>query len=213
MQIDKKERELIKEIKNLARDLDKLLKEDNKTLPRIYFDNHLYVPILLQGKKINKISPAGLVESEQKFVLGLREYLRKNKDNFSNVEVYLLRNYPKRGVGFFNLSGFYPDFIMWTKGGRRQAIVFIDPKGLEHIKGLDDEKIQLKEEIKQLEQKLGKGNVALESFILSKTPYEKLIEGRTKPPSKDEYINHHVLFLDDNNWPERLFRLLSKNSQ
>ena len=204
VQIDKKEKGLIKEIRNLARNLSKLLKEDTKTLPRIYFDNHLYVPILLQGKKINKISPAGLVESEQKFVLDLREYLRKNKDKFS-VEVYLLRNYPKIGVGFFNLSGFYPDFIMWTKNGKRQTIVFIDPKGLEHTKGLDDEKIQLKGEIKQLEQKLSKANVILESFILSKTPYEKLIEGRTTPPSKDEYINNHVLFLDDKDWPEGLF--------
>ncbi|MBA7676796.1 hypothetical protein ES703_85041 [subsurface metagenome] len=212
VQIDKREKELIKEIKNLARDLNRLLKEDTKTLPRIYFDNHLYVPILLQGKKINKISPAGLVESEQKFILGLKEYLRKNKNKFS-VEVYLLRNYPKIGVGFFNLSGFYPDFIMWTKNDKRQNIVFIDPKGLEHTKELDDEKIQLKDEIKQLEQKLGKGNVALESFILSKTPYEKLIEGRSNPPSKDEYIEHHILFLDDSDWPEKLFsNLIRKNS-
>jgi len=94
---------------------------------------------------------------------------------------------------------------MWTKNGKRQAIVFIDPKGLEHTKGLDDEKIQLKDEIKQLEQELGRGNVILESFILSRTPYEKLIEGRTTPPGKDEYLNHHVLFLDDKDWPEGLF--------
>lgn len=204
VQIERKEKELIRKIKNLAGDLNKLLKEDTKTLPRIYFDGSLYVPILLQGKKINKISPAGLVESEQKFVLDLREYLRKNKDKFS-VEVYILRNFPKGGIGFFNLSGFYPDFIMWTKNGKRQTIVFIDPKGLEHTKELDDEKIQLKDEIKQLEQKLGKGNVVLESFILSKTPYEKLIEGRSTPPSKDDYIEHHILFLDDSDWPERLF--------
>ena len=97
---------------------------------------------------------------------------------------------------------------MWLKNGKKQNMIFIDPKGLEHTKGLDDEKIKLKEDIKQLERKLGKGNVVLESFILSKTPYEKLIEGRTNPPSKDEYINHHVLFLDDENWPERLFAYL-----
>jgi len=94
---------------------------------------------------------------------------------------------------------------MWIKAGRRQIMTFIDPKGLEHTKGLDDEKIKLHEDIKRLEQKLGKGNVTLESFILSSTPYESLIEGRTSPPSKDEYINHHVLFLKDNNWAERLF--------
>ncbi len=45
----------------------------------------------------------------------------------------------------------------------------------------------------------------LESFILSKTPYEKLIKGETNFSLKEEYINHHVLFLDDKNWPKRLF--------
>jgi hypothetical protein len=73
-----------------------------------------------------------------------------------------------------------------------------------HTKGLDDEKIQLKNEIKELERKLGKGNVKLASFILSKTPYDKLIDGQLKPPSKEEYIQHNVLFLDDKNWPETL---------
>ncbi|MCD6317815.1 DEAD/DEAH box helicase family protein [Candidatus Aerophobetes bacterium] len=208
VQIDKREKELIEEIKKLARDLNKLLKEDTKTLPRIYFDRSLYVPILLQGKnkKIDKITPAGLVESEEDFIKGLRDYLKNNKDKFSDIEVYLLRNFPKSGVGFqLQWAAFYPDFIMWTKEGRKQTIVFIDPKGLEHTKGLDDEKIQLKDEFKQLEQKLGKDNVVLESFILSKTPYEKLVEGKSKPPSKEEYIKHHILFLDDSDWPGRLF--------
>jgi len=214
VQIDKRKRELIREIRNLARNLNKLLKEDMETLPRVYFDNHLYVPILLQSKSIDKISPVGLVESEKDFVLGLKKYLENNEDNFLDVEIYLLRNFPKSGVGFFNLSGFYPDFIIWVKKGERQIITFIDPKGLEHTKGLDDEKIQLKNDIEQLEQRLGKGNVALESFILSKTPYEKLIEGRTKPPSKDEYINHHVSFLDDEDWPGRLFsNLITSTAQ
>ncbi len=209
VQIDRREKKLVKEIRNLANDLERLLKEDNETLPQVHFDGSLYVPILLQSKKINRISPAGLVESEKKFVLDLREYLKKHKDKLS-VEVYLLRNYPFSGVGFqLQWSKFYPDFIMWVKKGSRQTIVFIDPKGLEHTKGLDDEKIQLKNEIKELERKLGRGNVALESFILSKTPYKKLIEGKTSPPSKDEYINQHVLFLDDIDWPDRLFTALA----
>ncbi|MEW5691971.1 MAG: DEAD/DEAH box helicase family protein [Candidatus Hydrogenedentota bacterium] len=207
LQIDKREKKLIEEIKKLAKDLNKLIKEDTKTLPRIYFDKHLYIPVLLQSKKIDKISPAGLVESEKEFVSDLRDYLKRNKDKFSGIEIYLLRNYPGSGVGFFNLSGFYPDFIMWIKDNKNQRMVFIDPKGLEHEKELDQEKIKLKDDLKQLERKLGKENVVLESFILSKTPYEKLIEGRTSPPSKDEYINQNVLFLETD-WPERLFATL-----
>lgn len=217
VQIDKTKRKLIREIRNLTKDLNKLLKEDDDRLPRVYFDKHLYVPILLQSEKIDRISPVGLVESEKEFILGLREHLRKNKDKFSDVEVYLLRNFPKSGVGFqLKWAGFYPDFIMWLKRGEKQIITFIDPKGLEHTKGLDDEKIRFagfldkgdKETItiKQIEQKLGESEVVLESFILSKTPHNKLIKGGTKPPSKDEYIERHVLFLDDEDWPEMLFR-------
>lgn len=204
VQIDKREKELVKEIRNLSKDLDKLLKEDKQTLPRIYFDGSLYVPILLQNKKIDKISPGGLVESEKKFVEDLKNYLKERQNNFK-YEVYLLRNYPFSGVSFqLHWARFYPDFIMWVKQGKQQIIIFIDPKGLEHSKGLDDEKIQFKNDIKELERKLRKGDLALESFILSNTPYNKLIHGMVSPPSKDEYLKNHVLFLEDINWPQSL---------
>ena len=216
VQINKEEKKKIKDVRNLVRNLNKLLKEETKELPRVYLANHLYLPILLKDKKIDRISPEALVESEEKFVNGLREYLRLNKEGFKDFEIYLLRNFPKSGVGFqLEWAGFYPDFIMWIRRRDKQTITFIDPKGLEHTKGLDDEKIKFagflhkddKETvtIKQIEKKLGKGNVILESFILSKTSYQKLREGSSKPPSKDEYINHHVLFLDDKDWPESLF--------
>jgi len=211
VQIAKKEekKKLITEIRNLAKDLKKLLKDDRETLPRICFDSHLYVPILLQGKKIDRISPEALVESEERFVIGLREYLKNNRAEFSDIEVYLLRNYPFSGIGFqLHWSKFYPDFIMWIKKGKTQTIIFIDPKGLEHTKGLNNEKIQFaKNGIKQIEQRLGRDDIALHSFILSKTPYKKLIEGEKPPyPKEEEYIEHNVLFLDDRDWAERLLK-------
>jgi len=209
VQIDKREKELITKIRNLAKDLAKLRKDDDKILPRIYFDRHLYVPILIQGKNIERISPPGLVKSEYDFIFGLREYLKNIKNKFSKDKIYLLRNYPFSGVGFqLQWSKFYPDFILWIKKGGKQTIVFIDPKGLEHTKGLNDEKIQFKDEIKQLEINLAKKNITLESFIISATPYEKLINGMVKPPTKEYYINHHVLFLEDHDWPEKLFSFL-----
>jgi len=208
IQVNKTNEKLIEEIKNIISNMDALFKDDDKTLPRIYFDAHLYVPILLQNKEIDRIYPAGLVESEKEFIEGLRNYLKNNKPQF---EIYLLRNFPKRGVGFFNLSGFYPDFIMWIKSNKKQIIVFIDPKGLEHIKGSDNEKIQLKKTLKEIKQKLGKSDLMLDSFILSKTPYNELIEGMTKHPSEDEYyINDHVLFLENKDWPEKLFKYLKE---
>jgi len=202
---------LIEDIKKLARDFETLSKEDLKTLPRVYFAKHLYLPILLQSKAIERISPSGLVDSEREFIQDLKNYLRDNKEKFANVEIYLLRNFPRSGIGFFNLSGFYPDFIMWLKNGKKQKIIFIDPKGLEHTKGLDDEKIQLSVDVKELERGLGKKDVVLESFILSQTSYDKLVKGRTTPEPKEEYIKNHVLFLDDKEWPNKFFELLVVN--
>ncbi len=212
IQIEKKpeNKKLIEEIKKLAKNLEKLIKDDSGALPRIYFSNHLYLPILLQSKKIEKISPSGLEESERKFIQNSKIYLRDNKDKFTNVEIFLLRNFPKSGVGFFNLSGFYPDFIMWLKIDKKQTMIFIDPKGLQHTKGLDDQKIKLSDDIKYLENILGGKDISLESFILSQTPYEKLVEGRTSPEPKDEYINKHVLFLGDQEWPKQLFDMCFK---
>jgi superfamily II DNA or RNA helicase len=213
VQVNKTEKKLIEDIKKLIEGIDKelenidkeLFKYYNRTLPRIYFDTHLYVPILLQNKKIDRIYPAGLVESEKEFIEGLSGYPKNDKHKY---EIYLLRNFPKRGIGFFNLSGFYPDFIMWIKSNEKQIIVFIDPKGLEHTKGLDDEKIQLRTTLKKIEKKLHKNNLVLDSFILSKTPYNELTKGRTNPPSIEEYENNHVLFLENKEWPEKLFKKL-----
>jgi len=210
VQIDKKETKLIDEVKRLVNDLDTLVKyEERKVLPRIYFDRHLYLPILLKGinRKIDKISPAGLEESEQEFILNLKRYIDKNKLKFKGYEIYLLRNFPKTGIGFFNLSGFYPDFIMWVKNKDRQRIVFLDPHGLEHEKSLDNQKIELSLDIKELEKDLEDRDISLDSFILSKTSYNALIKGRTKPESKEKFKANHVLFLEDSEgWPEELFQ-------
>lgn len=204
VQIDKGEKKLIEEVKKLIKDLDKLFKESGKPLPRFYFEHHLYLPILLRSKNIEKISPAGLEDSEKAFIARFKQYIENNKDKLGACEIYLLRNFPKVGVRFFNLSGFYPDFIMWVKNGNRQRIVFLDPKGLEHTKSLENEKIQLANEIKNLERELGKKNIRLDSFILSNTPYESLIKGIVNPESRQEYEANHVLFLDDYEWPKKL---------
>ncbi|MGC8767444.1 MAG: DEAD/DEAH box helicase family protein [Brevinematia bacterium] len=206
IQVNKKEKDLIEKVRKLVKNLDELLKAEDRILPQVYFDRHLYLPILLQDEKFEKMTPSGLVESEEKFIKGLREYLKSNQEKFKHCEVYLLRNFPKTGVGFqLHWHGFYPDFIMWLKDGDKQTIVFIDPKGLEHTRGLDDEKIQFSKEIKELERELNENNITLKSFILSNTVYQTLIDGMINPPKKDEYIQNNVLFLDDEDWPKLLF--------
>ncbi|MEM3974885.1 MAG: DEAD/DEAH box helicase family protein [Ignisphaera sp.] len=205
-------KDLIDKIKKLTRNLNKLFKQETDELPRIYLDSHLYLPILIKSEKIDKVFPPALVESEEKFVKNLRSYLENNKYRFSDFEIYLLRNYPVSGLGFqLQWHKFYPDFIMWVKYKDKQIIVFIDPKGLEHTKTLNDEKIQFAKEIKNIEKKLSNSNIILESFILSITSYDKLIEGMVNPPSKEEYEANHVLFLEDEDiWCEKLFRYITR---
>ncbi len=207
--IDKSKTQLIKDIKKLANDIEELIKEDNEILPRVYFDNHIYVPILLsKNKDIKKISPPGLVESEEKFVRGLREYLNKKKEMFSNYEIYLLRNEAKSGIGFqLDWASFYPDFILWIKNNDKTCIVFIDPKGLHHTKLLQDEKVQFaKNELKEIEKQL---NICLEAFIISDTKYDDLIKGMKNPPDKTDFENYNVLFFeDDGDWCEKMFKKL-----
>ncbi|MBM7581854.1 superfamily II DNA or RNA helicase [Caldicoprobacter guelmensis] len=226
IQVDKRERQIINHVKKLISDFKNLLDEqdDDKVLPRLYFETHLFVPILLK-KKIKdeekiKLSPEGLNESEAKFLKDLKSFLQCNNEMIRDTEIYLLRNFPKSGVGFqLEWARFYPDFIMWLKKGERQTIVFIDPKGLEHDKSLDNEKILFAGgcldnsddivTIKTIERKINNPKIRLESFILSITPYRELVEGLAKKPSKDDYERHHVLFLDDEKWCEKLFRTIN----
>jgi len=221
IQIKKERQDIIKEIKDLMQDLDKLYKEETKELPRIYFDKHLFLPILIKSKEIDKITPEGLEESEKDFIKGLRDYFKIDKERFKDYEIYLLRNFPKSGTGFqLQWSGFYPDFILWIKSVKKQIMVFIEPHGLKNSKGLDDEKIRFAGydssdseviTIKKIEQEISKRdkkNVVLEYFLLSPTPYEELKKGESNPHSKDEYERNHVLFLDDSDWPKKLFNHL-----
>jgi len=222
VQIAKNKKGIIKDVKNIVNNLESLIHDDitSISLPRIYFDRSLYVPILLQTKKVDKISPQGLVDSEKRFILELKNYISTHE---REEEIYLLRNFPISGIGFrLQWSGFYPDFIMWLKTEKEQTIVFIDPKGLEHSKSLNNEKIQFagfSDEaddsnnivtIKTIEAKLANRHIRLESFIISQTSYVDLIKGETIYPTKEEFIKHHVLFLEDKNWPEILFTALAK---
>jgi hypothetical protein len=211
--IDKRDTELIEKIKTLAERLDELLKDDKELLPRVVIDNSIFVPLLLKNEKIKKISPPGLTESEEKFVLDLKKYLKNNSKNLAQYEIILLRNESQSGIGFqLDWAGFYPDFIMWIRAVNKTHIVFIDPKGLHHSQKLEDEKIQfLKKGLKEIETKLSK-NVSLHGFILSYTKYEDLIKRMADPPLIDKFEKNNVLFLEDIDWPKKMFsKILSEN--
>jgi hypothetical protein len=212
--LNKSNNKLIKRIKELIKDLDKLYEQETEELPRVYMGEHLFLPILVKSEKIDKITPEGLVESEVKFIKDLRSYLRANKTKFKDYEIYILRNFSKSGQGFrLEWSQFFPDFILWVKevNNTDQTIVFIEPHGLVHADIDRDPKIKfVSSEIKEIERKLsgiGQKNIKLECFLLSATKYEDLRVGKEDFPSKEEIENKkNILFLDDPNWPEKLFK-------
>lgn len=98
-------------------------------------------------------------------------------------------------VKFFQKSGFYPDFIMWMRRKDGQTIAFIDPKG---IRNLEDEKVQLHENIKELEKNIGRKDLSLESFILSVSKFEDIKKAYAySKKDKKELEEEHVLFMKD----------------
>lgn len=199
---------------------------NGKWLQAMRFDRHLFYPILClkdkdnNGKKLFvdentneplvKISPVGLNGGEITFVNDLRAYYDKNKDGMlAGKELYLLRNESRKGIGFFEASGFYPDFILWVNSGQKQHVVFIDPKGIRNLRGLHDPKIQLYNQLKtEVEPSLGDADITLDSYIISNTPFNQV--GWWSSNSKEDFDNEHVLFQNDSDYIKTLFERILK---
>src|SRR5262249_30041210 len=119
------------------------------------------------------VSPPPLVPSERKLVEDVRDFWDKKRETpeHRDTEICLLRNLPKVGDGMFVKSGFYPDFILWTRNRKTKAtrVVFLDPHGLHHD-GIDgNDRFEAIEKLRAL----GKGerfkskNIGLDGYILA----------------------------------------------
>lgn len=106
-------------------------------------------------------------------------------------------------------GNFYPDFLLWLVDDKtgKQWLSFIDPKGIRNL-NISDPKFGLYREIKQIEKQLGDGMISLNSFILSVTTFNDLLNvmGTT---TKSDLENRNVLFMDDGG-PAYLGKLLAK---
>lgn len=98
--------ELLKEQEQLCKNTkeqeqEQLCENTDDKLPRINFDRHIYVPLLLKKADI-RISPPALNESERRFVEDLCNYWKGEKDkSLQGKEIFLLRNLSRGiGVGF-----------------------------------------------------------------------------------------------------------------
>lgn len=200
---------------NLVRDF----RINGQWMQAMRFDRHLFYPILcLRDKDANgkrlfvdentneplvKISPVALNVGETGFVTSIRDYYEKNKEGLlKGKDIYLLRNESRKGIGFFEASGFYPDFILWVNEGQKQHVTFIDPKGIRNLRGLQDPKIQLYNQLKiEVEPSLGDADIILDSYIISNTPYNQVVFWGTR----EQFDNNHVIFQTDSSYIGTLF--------
>ncbi len=198
LKIPTAERKLIRQIEQLLKDTVQLYAREDNDLPRVYFDRHLYQPLLAVLNGVS-ISPPALDANERAFVGGLRDWLKRNPHVFAGKDVFLLRNQSRgKGVGFFETAGFYPDFILWIKQGKKQRLIFIDPHGMLLDSDPGDEKVQLHIRLRTIQTQLGDPNVRLDSWLISTTPYAKLAQ---RPAwngyDRAGFAQLHVLFQGD----------------
>jgi len=167
------------------------------------FPASMYNPVMYLAKNSIDIaiSPVPLNESEIDFIQALRLYLGREKTFFAGKELYIIRNVSKKGIGFFEEAGFYPDFIMWLVTADKQYITFIEPHGTRDI-SIEDEKVKLYAKIKDIESSLANADVILNSVILTPT---KHLEMTNKHIPKAEWNARNVLFMEDDNYIEQLF--------
>jgi hypothetical protein len=104
---------------------------------------------------------------------------------------------------------------MWIKKGRKQIIVFIDPKGLIHM-DLSDPKLKLHEFLRnELQKEIGNPNIKLDAFVISVTSFTDFANAHGQHLNINELEqNKHILFqstdagIPNKAYVERMFDIL-----
>ena len=211
-------------LSELEATIENIYEKDDKTLPSLHFDKHIYSPIIsiADGDRYKEIKtvPVRLNKGEKDFLQHLRAFV-KESDVLDGKHIFLLRNLSVKGVGFFMESAaFYPDFILWVVDGKKQHIYFLDPKGIQlgetHFN--NPKVLWCKHDAPALEQKIRQDlslhkkdlSVSISAFILSVTAIEKAkkvwSEGKVK---REEFEHNHILFVEeDKAYLHKLFKNL-----
>lgn len=210
VKVPKKHESFIAELEAKIKDI---YEKDDKTLPSIHFDRHLYSPIasIAEGNKFKEIKtvPVRLNKGEKDFITHLRSYVKESKQ-FEDKKLFVLRNLSVKGVGFFmESSSFYPDFIVWVIDGSKQYIYFLDPKGLLLVENhFNNPKVlwckndaptlgaKIQSDINKDKREI---EVDISAFILSITPFD-IVRKRWSDGgvTMDEFAQNKVLFIDKN---------------
>ena len=216
--------EIRKDVSRLVSAQDSLTDPSQLGLRRLRcleFDQHLYEPLLTEGPTAQArwgASPPALNEGEARFVRNLKEFGDAGGFARYGAEVFLLRNLTRgAGIGFFETHGFYPDFVLWLLKDDRQHLVFIEPHGMLPAPAYqNDEKARLHERLPELARQATKRSggldARLDSYILSRTPFQKLRPNYDSGDwDKERFEKHHILFFPEDeassSWPylERIF--------
>jgi hypothetical protein len=185
-------------------------------LPRLHVDVHLYQPLLVRDAELAsrqlmlgvpssvRSVPTGLVPSEVQFVCDLREAWASVQytATFAECEIYLLRNLPRRGIGFFGAAGFFPDFLLWLKLADRQVLAFIEPKGMVNW---PEDKIELLKGLPMLEV-----GVPLRGFVVTPTPLDAVgaVGGRIPTADRAAWLKERNVLLQSD--PDYVGTILSE---
>ncbi|HEV2149803.1 MAG TPA: hypothetical protein VGR37_20555 [Longimicrobiaceae bacterium] len=100
--------------------------------------------------------------------------------NRAGTTLYLLRNPAHRGVGFFQRSSFFPDFIVWLhdEATGHTRILFVEPHGMHHH-GLGYPNRSKIEALKKLDEMSGEPafrdrRIEMGGYILTSTRREEI---------------------------------------
>jgi hypothetical protein len=182
---------ILAEIKQLLKQQRRYDADGDKPLPRLHIDKSLCNPLLLNPADFDledvTVSPPGLGKNEREFVKELRAFwtAHQNEEPFCHLEIYLLRNLPKVGVGFFVHSGFYPDFILWARDRRDKTthVRFLDPHGLHHggLSG-NENRFAAFRQLKAVSEQpdFQRPRIKLDGFLLVTTPLVQIVDAAGK---------------------------------
>ena len=156
--------------------------------------NHYYNPILkTMDKDIDFIKHIIKVESEVKFVNALEEYLAEEDNKFKEFDWWFFskidESIDRIFIPYYDSNkkrNFFPDFIFWLKKDNYYTILFIDPKGTEHL-AWTDKVIGFKNlfEIKNVERKFTYKGYEVYFKLLLRTDDTTKLKSRI-----NEYLNY-----------------------
>ena len=136
-----------KEYTEMAKNLkdEENFESDHKKIVIKFIANHYYIPIVLsKDEKVDYIKHIIKTKSETKFIEDLVDYLAQSNNKFKDFDWWFFSKLDESldevYIPYYNpnlnmISSFYPDFIFWLKKEDDYFIVFVDPKGIEHISG------------------------------------------------------------------------------